>query len=315
MSRFLQKFILIVIVSYVGLYTVSPQLANFCLGSFAVLLIPILILRPVFMDAVYKNSINIVSKQFVFNQYTLTNDHCTVKYTPDEKIVVIDNVASNRGRDKRMFTLTKANKVNINKSWNRICRVFDSFICLDSLVSFFNYETKVDVVLIPNKNFVKTPEKKTIHIDTKNNGPKFVDIDEIQPDTYSQGTEHPRTGGEKFVNLENIETAKPTQEREIPEPKLVELGDALNAGPNKIYVNTATASELSILPGINIVMAKKIVEQRDKNGLFKSEDDFIAVANVKDHFISKIKTMISTDLPEPPKQNNEDEDTGRIIDF
>lgn len=314
MSRFLLKFIMTIIASYIGLYALSPQMANFCLAAFLVLLIPVLILRPVYMDAVYKNSISLVSKKFVFNQYTIRNEHCTVKYTPDEKIIVIDNVASNKGRDKRMFTLTKSNKVNINKCWNQVCKVFDSFISLDALVSFFSFETKVDVILIPNKNYKPENEKKTINIDSSNSGPKFVDMENIQADPYAKGTEKPREGGEQFINIDNIEAPKKSQERYIPESKLVELGDALNAGPNKIYVNTAAASELSILPGINIVMAKKIVEQRDKTGLFKTEDDFIAAANVKEHFIPKIKSMIVLDIPESPNKNN-DEDMGRIIDF
>ena len=61
-------------------------------------------------------------------------------------------------------------------------------------------------------------------------------------------------------------------------------------------------------------MAKKIVEYRAANGLFKDADDFIKVANVKEHFISKIKSMII--IGEPKKADNGgDDDQGRIVDI
>ncbi|MBD5403361.1 helix-hairpin-helix domain-containing protein [bacterium] len=91
------------------------------------------------------------------------------------------------------------------------------------------------------------------------------------------------------------------------------MSEALDVGPNKIDINTADAAAISILPGINIVGAKKIVEYRDLNGLFKNVDDFIKVSGVKEHFIEKIKTMVFAGKPEV-KQNN-DEDYGRIVDF
>lgn len=266
------------------------------------------------MDAVYKNSIGIVPKKFVFNQYTVTNEHCTIKYTPDEKIVVIENIAGKK-REQRTFTISKANGVNVNKCWNQVCKIFDSFVCMDSLVSFFSYDTKVDVKLIPVRSHEKETDTQTVRIDTSKQGPKFVDMDTVRPDIYAEGTDRARQFAENFVNIENIKEADKVNEREIKAPDFVEMGDVLSSVSRQIDVNQASASQLALLPGINIVMAKKVVEYRDTNGLFSSEEDFIKAANVKEHFIPKIKTMIIIGTPEAPKKSNDDEDQGRIVDF
>ena len=114
--------------------------------------------------------------------------------------------------------------------------------------------------------------------------------------------------------MENIQEAPKTIERQVDAPEFVEMGEVLSKESKQIDVNNATASEISILPGINIVMAKKIVEFRDTNGLFKNEEDFFKVANVKEHFIPKIKAMIKFGNKPTPK-NDDDNDEGRIIDF
>lgn len=310
MTKHLRNFFITVAVIYFILLYLSPQLANFSMAVFLVLMIPILIIRHILLDKLYRSSITIVPKRFIIGNNAINNEHCTVMYTPDEKIVVMDNIAD-RSHAKRMFTLTKG-KININKSWNRLCRVFDGFITLDSLASFFSYDTKVEIVTLEAK--VKHIEKTKVDIDVSKLGPKFVDMDQIQPDSYVKGTEKPKEADENFVNIENITEQPQVQQREEKAPEFVEMQDILSTSINKIDVNTATASELAILPGINIVIAKKIIEYRDKNGLFKNADDFIKIANVKEHFISKVKSKIIIGTPEQDKQG-EDYYEGRIIDF
>lgn len=310
MSRRLRNFFISVAAGYFVLLYFSPQLANFSLAVFVVLMIPFLILRHIFLDKIYRNSISIVPKRFIIGNNAINNEHCTVMYTPDEKIVVMDNVAD-RNHAKRMFTLNKG-KVNINKSWNRLCRVFDGFITLDSLASFFSYDTKIEIVTLEAK--VKHIEKQQVDIDVSKIGPSFVAMDEIHPDSYSKGTEKPREVKENFVDIDKMKEQEPVKQREEKAPEFVEMGEILSNSSNKIDVNVATSSELSILPGINIIMAKKIVEYRDTNGLFKNIDDFIKAANVKDHFVPKIKSMI---VAGQPQDNKPDDDNfeGRVVDF
>ncbi len=307
----MQKFISTIVILYAIMLILSPQKANFMLALLLILAIPALILRHIFMDKLYKYSINMVSKQFIIGNNALSNEHCTVKYTPDEKIVVVDNfVTKNHG--KRMFTLKKGS-VNINKAWNRLCRVYDSFISLDSLAAFFSYDTKVDIITLENK-LKEEKKSKEISIDATNQGPKFVELAGIQPDPYVNGTNVPNAAGASFVNIDKLQEQKPYVKPEEKAPEFSELGDILSTSSNKIDVNFATPSEIAILPGINIVKAKKIVEFRDKNGLFKDVNDFLKVAEIKEHFVDKIKPMIVAGKPAEPNDNS-DTDYGRIVDF
>lgn len=310
MNRRLRNFFITVAAIYFVLLYYSPQTANFALAVFAVLMVPVLILRHIFLDKLYQSSIKIVPKRFVIGNNAINNEHCTVMYTPDEKIVVMDNNAD-KTHAKRMFTLNKG-KVNINRAWNRLCRVFDGFITLDSLASFFSYDTKIDIITLEAK--VKHIEHKQVDIDVSKLGPSFVAMDEIQPDSYSKGTEKPREVKENFIDINKMKEQEPVKPREEKAPEFVEMGEILSKSTNKIDVNTAAASELSILPGINIVLAKKIVEYRDKNGLFKDIDDFIKAAEVKEHFVSKIKNMIEVGKPSEDKPDDDNYE-GRIVDF
>ena len=310
MNRRLRNFFITVAAIYFVLLYYSPQTANFALAVFAVLMVPVLILRHIFLDKLYQSSIKIVPKRFVIGNNAINNEHCTVMYTPDEKIVVMDNNAD-KTHAKRMFTINKG-KVNINRAWNRLCRVFDGFITLDSLASFFSYDTKIDIITLEAK--VKHIEHKQVDIDVSKLGPSFVAMDEIQPDSYSKGTEKPREVKENFIDINKMKEQEPVKPREEKSPEFVEMGEILSKSTNKIDVNTAAASELSILPGINIVLAKKIVEYRDKNGLFKDIDDFIKAAEVKEHFVSKIKNMIEVGKPSEDKPDDDNYE-GRVVDF
>lgn len=312
MYRRIKLALIAVVIGYISLRCISIQLANFTLALFLVLLVPFFIVRYFFLNNIYKYSIRIVSKQYVVNQNTIRNDHCTIMYSADEKIIVMDNIAD-RSHAKRMFTLNK-NKLNINKAWNRVCRVFDSFITLDSLAAFFSYDTKVDIVTLEAKLPPKTaPTKKTTEYKTYEN-PKFVEMGNIQADPYAQGTGRPNDNGAAYVNLDNIQEQKPFEPRQEQALEFSGLDELMHNSPNKINVNTVTSSELSILPGINIVLAKKIIEYRDLNGYFETVDDFLSVANVKEHFAQKITSMIIVEKPEQ-KDDNDDMYEGRIIDF
>lgn len=270
------------------------------------------LLAKVVQNEYYKRSINFVNKQFVLRHNTLHNDQVTIIYTPDEKIVVMDNFTDKR-RAKRMFSLNKKD-IDINKAWNRACKVFDSFMTLESLEQFYSYDTNINVITLemPDSAYKKKPE---VTITKSNQGPKFVEMEKIQPDNFSNDANRVANDGSQFVDMKNIQEQKQYVPNETETPKFKEMGEILDFGANKIDVNFATASEIAILPGINIVGAKKIVEYRDLNGLFKSEDDFFAVANVKDHFVKKIKSMIIIGKPSDKPISDDGYSDGRVVDF
>jgi competence protein ComEA len=96
--------------------------------------------------------------------------------------------------------------------------------------------------------------------------------------------------------------------------EMVELGDLVN-NSTKLNVNAVEATELALLPGVNIIMAKKIIEYRNKNGDFKSVDEFLSVANVKEHFVPKIRQMVEIGKSKNYDPSSDDYEQGRIVDF
>ena len=293
--------------------------------------IPFLIARHFLLNLTYRSSIKLVNHQFVLRDNALHNENVTVIYTPNEKIVVMDNFADKR-RAKKMFTLQKG-KLNVNQAWHRICKVFDSYMTLESIATFYSYDTNVEIITL---DMPEPPKKREVRIDTSNRGPKFVEMGDVKADSFAVGSNTVNDKGARFVDIDNIQEQKqyvPKAQKDIeftnlsdiqeqaayvPQeaaaPQFSDMGEILSSGSNKIDVNFATASEIAILPGINIVGAKKIVEHRDKNGLFTTEDDFFAVANVKAHFVQKIKPMIVVGK-QVEKVDDDELSDGRVVDF
>ena len=61
----------------------------------------------------------------------------------------------------------------------------------------------------------------------------------------------------------------------------------------KININTASADELTALPGIGPSYAQRIVEHREKNGPFKRVEDLLNVRGIGDKTFERIKDRIT----------------------
>jgi competence ComEA-like helix-hairpin-helix protein len=73
-----------------------------------------------------------------------------------------------------------------------------------------------------------------------------------------------------------------------------QVGEKPAAVGGKININTATAQQLSDgLDGVGDVMAKRIVEYREKNGGFKSVEDIKNVQGIGDKTFAKLKDHIT----------------------
>ena len=60
-----------------------------------------------------------------------------------------------------------------------------------------------------------------------------------------------------------------------------------------ININTATASELDLLPGIGYTTATNIIDYRTNNGLFKSKEEIKLVNGIGDVIYEQIKDLIA----------------------
>ena len=64
------------------------------------------------------------------------------------------------------------------------------------------------------------------------------------------------------------------------------------ATTGKININTATAKELALIPGIGPVTAKSIIAYRKKNGKFKSTKDLLNVKGIGEKTMKKMKSQL-----------------------
>jgi len=60
----------------------------------------------------------------------------------------------------------------------------------------------------------------------------------------------------------------------------------------KININTATAKELALIPGVGPVTAKSIIAYRKKNGKFKSSKDLLNVKGIGEKTMKKMKPQM-----------------------
>ncbi|MEO1585505.1 MAG: ComEA family DNA-binding protein [Planctomycetota bacterium] len=65
----------------------------------------------------------------------------------------------------------------------------------------------------------------------------------------------------------------------------------------RINVNTATAAELDLLPGIGPAYAARIIEDRAQNGPYTSADDLQRVRGIGPKTAAKLEPLISFDAP------------------
>lgn len=70
---------------------------------------------------------------------------------------------------------------------------------------------------------------------------------------------------------------------------------AAKAAPTgKVNINSASAEQLSALPGIGAKLAARIVEHRQKSGVFKSVQELMTVKGVGEKNFEKLQPYLTT---------------------
>ncbi len=89
---------------------------------------------------------------------------------------------------------------------------------------------------------------------------------------------------------------KTQQEYSKPQPEIRQAKAPVKLIPesDKTDVNNCSEVELTALPGISIVIAKKIIKRREEIKGFKSVDDFIKFINLKSNITEQLRQMIVT---------------------
>lgn len=66
-------------------------------------------------------------------------------------------------------------------------------------------------------------------------------------------------------------------------------------GEAALNLNTATKAELITLPGIGEVLAQRIVDYREANGIFRSVEDLLLVDGIGEKILSRIRDYITVE--------------------
>lgn len=82
-----------------------------------------------------------------------------------------------------------------------------------------------------------------------------------------------------------------------------------------IDINSDSEYQISELPGIGIVLAKKIVSIREKNGMFNSLEELGEKLELKPHIVERIRPYVKFSKIEKKDINNDKTSYGRTIDF
>lgn len=83
---------------------------------------------------------------------------------------------------------------------------------------------------------------------------------------------------------------------------------------DKIDINSCSEEELSIVPGIGIILAKKAIQIRKEKGKFNSVDEFIALVGIRQGHVEYLKDSLICKSSNSEKIENTNK-FGRKIDF
>ena len=79
---------------------------------------------------------------------------------------------------------------------------------------------------------------------------------------------------------------------------VVSSGLAIAAGKpapsGKVNINTATAQQLTVLPGVGEKLAARIVDYRQKSGGFKNVSELMNVQGIGEKNLAKIQPFLTT---------------------
>ncbi len=301
----MMKYIIIGIATVFALYGLLVAVAPMLADIFLTLAITIGTVAAIayfgFRKQLFGLSIWIVPAKYHTEINTIKNESCTVRYFPGERIIVADNSAKNEC-NKRYFVLQKG-AVDVEFAWFQICQIYNRYSTLGSLSEFFKKTTAVDIKVEqdeakPKKRVIEKTEYRNPESSLpkpKISAPEIVEFDKLQTKNMAQTT----TKDEEMQSVEEF----------------LNMGDIMKQSAQKVNINTATAGEIAVLHGINIAIAKKIVEYRNLNGNFKTIEEFLEVAEVKEHFIPQIKDLVTLDGNDDNGGHGDAPNEGRLLDW
>ncbi|MBQ5995418.1 MAG: helix-hairpin-helix domain-containing protein [Clostridia bacterium] len=97
----------------------------------------------------------------------------------------------------------------------------------------------------------------------------------------------------------------------MPNTQPVQAGN-----PNALDLNSATEEQLTALPGLTVIDAKKAIEYRTEHGGFSSKDEFFNAISIKPHIMVRIDPLVYTGAVSQTEAKSGNHGSGRrTIDF
>ena len=85
--------------------------------------------------------------------------------------------------------------------------------------------------------------------------------------------------------------------RSAPTPPPASASPAPAATPPVVDLNRATVEELDRLPGIGPILARRIVEHRDRHGPFRTVDELLGVPGIGERSLERLRPFVRVAAP------------------
>ena len=194
----------------------------------------------------------------IFGSLTLSNKFCSLnRNKTGDTIICISKEYDENGKCM-MLTAKRFSPMDVDEYFDMMCEMF-------------NYSTRyTDIHNSLKANAIIT---ETVYSSKP-----------VEPVSYAKPETPKSQVAKKYQEASNDSGKTQKLNREIE--NFVKLTDGLTD------VNNASEAELTALSGINIVMAKKIINYRDTIRPFKSVDDFIEIMGIKPHYAKRLRGEI-----------------------
>lgn len=226
----------------------------------------------------------------IWGDFSLSNRFCSVRLdSKNKKVYCKSKLYDEKGR-KHYFVAEKFDMIHIDDYWNTLC---DMFTMQTNYQQVFN--SCKTIAYLSTVDFIEKKEK--------------AQLSPSQNENFSAGynVNSAYTFKEFYTQI-----ASKDNHNQIPKNEK-EYVDANENDDDLLDINNASEAEITELPGINIVIAKKIVKERTEKGAFKSKQDFFERINMKSHFAEKIQDLIC--IKEINIKSTKRRNTERIVDF
>jgi competence protein ComEA len=94
-----------------------------------------------------------------------------------------------------------------------------------------------------------------------------------------------------------VSAAAASAQNKATTPKAAATATATATATAPVNLNTATAEQLTTIPGVGLRMAERIIDYRQKNGGFKKVEDLMNVSGVGEKSFLKMKPLITVTAP------------------